>query len=107
MAEFEDKLHAILGDPEAIGQSVSIAKALTGDGTASPGEEEPPSPSAASEEPVFEPVAAATPKEEPARAGFTKRGQESAAVLWRSRTKSSPARKTTERGTSTPEARAT
>lgn len=56
MAEFEDKLHAILGDPEAMGQIVSIAKALTGDGTASPGEEEPASPSAASEEPVFEPV---------------------------------------------------
>ena len=35
MAEFEDKLHAILGDPEAMGQIVSIAKALIGD-SASP-----------------------------------------------------------------------
>ena len=55
MAEFEDKLHAILGDPEAMGQIVSIAKALTGDGAASPGVEEPSSPSAASEEPVLNP----------------------------------------------------
>ena len=31
MAEFEDKLNAILGDPEAMGQIVSIAKALTGE----------------------------------------------------------------------------
>lgn len=30
MAEFEEKLNAILGDPEAMGQIVSIAKALTG-----------------------------------------------------------------------------
>ncbi len=32
MAEFEDKLNAILGDPEAMGQILSIAKALTGEG---------------------------------------------------------------------------
>lgn len=32
MAEFEDRLNAILGDPEAMGQIVSIAKALTGEG---------------------------------------------------------------------------
>ena len=32
MAEFEDKLNAILGDPEAMGQIVSIAKALSGGG---------------------------------------------------------------------------
>ena len=36
MAEFEEKLNAILGDPEAMGQIVSIAKALTGE-TASSG----------------------------------------------------------------------
>lgn len=44
MAEFEDRLNAILGDPEAMGQIVSIAKALTGEGGA-PGtaEEEAPS----------------------------------------------------------------
>ncbi len=32
MAEFEEKLNALLGDPEAMGQIVSIAKALSGDG---------------------------------------------------------------------------
>lgn len=32
MAEFEDKLNAILGNPEAMGQIVNIAKALTADG---------------------------------------------------------------------------
>ena len=48
MAEFEDRLNAILGDPEAMGQIVSIAKALTGEGgpAAAPAEgqapEEPP-----------------------------------------------------------------
>ena len=42
MAEFEEKLNAILGDPEAMGQIVSIAKALTGEGqsTQSPPPEE-------------------------------------------------------------------
>ena len=32
MAEFEEKLNAILSDPEAMGQILSAAKALTGDG---------------------------------------------------------------------------
>lgn len=32
MAELEDKLNAILGNPEAMGQIVNIAKALTADG---------------------------------------------------------------------------
>ena len=41
MAEFEDRLNAILGDPEAMGQIVSIAKALTGeDGVSSPAPED-------------------------------------------------------------------
>lgn len=46
MAEFEDKLNAILGDPEAMGQLVSIAKALTGESEAasSPPPSEPPEP---------------------------------------------------------------
>lgn len=35
MAEFEDKLNAILADPEAMGQIVSIAKALTGEASSS------------------------------------------------------------------------
>ena len=56
MAEFEDKLHAILGDPEAMGQIVSIAKALIGDSASPPAEDDVSSPPAASEEPVFEPV---------------------------------------------------
>lgn len=30
MAEFEDKLQAILGDPEAMGQIASLAQALSG-----------------------------------------------------------------------------
>lgn len=31
MSEFEDKLHSILGDPDAMGQILSIARSLTGD----------------------------------------------------------------------------
>lgn len=48
MAEFEEKLNAILGDPEAMGQIVSIAKALTGesgsssDSEAAPAQQPPP-----------------------------------------------------------------
>ena len=47
MAEFDEKLSAILGDPEAMGQIVSIAKALTdgmGGGDASAGEAPAPQP---------------------------------------------------------------
>ncbi|SBW05141.1 conserved hypothetical protein [uncultured Eubacteriales bacterium] len=36
MAEFEDKLNAILGNQEAMGQIVNIAKALTADGGGAP-----------------------------------------------------------------------
>ena len=32
MAEFEEKLNAIISDPQAMGQIMSIAKALTGEG---------------------------------------------------------------------------
>jgi len=53
MAEFEDRLNAILGDPEAMGQIVSIAKALTGeDGVSAPAPEdsgETPAPAAEEE----------------------------------------------------------
>ena len=42
MAEFEDRLNAILGDPEAMGQIVSIAKALTGEGGEPSSEPETP-----------------------------------------------------------------
>ena len=31
MAEFEEKLNAILSDPQAMGQIASLAQALTGD----------------------------------------------------------------------------
>lgn len=46
MAEFEDKLNAILGDPEAMGQIVSIAKALTGEGDSAPAQTPPAAPEA-------------------------------------------------------------
>lgn len=41
MAEFEDKLQAILGDPEAMGQIASLAQALSGGqgGEAAPAEQ--------------------------------------------------------------------
>ena len=38
MAEFEDKLNAILSDPDTLGQIVSIARALTGEGAEPAGE---------------------------------------------------------------------
>ena len=53
MAEFDEKLSAILGDPEAMGQIVSIAKALT-DGM---GSGEPPAGEAPSSQPVPAPPA--------------------------------------------------
>lgn len=56
MAEFEDRLNAILGDPEAMGQIVSIAKALTGEGgdTSAPTPEEPVPPPEQEEPPEQE-----------------------------------------------------
>ena len=41
MAELEDKLNAILGNPEAMGQIMSLAQSLTG-GTGSGTEAQPP-----------------------------------------------------------------
>lgn len=69
MAEFEDKLNAILADPEAMGQIVSIAKALTGRsflvrGRHAPAGGTPPEAPAASPAPAEEPEAPA-----PARLG--------------------------------------
>lgn len=47
MAEFEEKLNALLGDPEAMGQILSLAKSLTGEGgTESREAQNPPSPEA-------------------------------------------------------------
>jgi hypothetical protein len=44
MAEFEEKLNALLSDPGAMGQIMSIAKALTGEeGTSARGDSPPPS----------------------------------------------------------------
>ena len=47
MAEFEDKLQAILGDPEAMGQIASLAQALSG----GQGGEAAPADGAAAEQP--------------------------------------------------------
>ena len=44
MAEFEEKLNTLLGDPEAMGQILSIAKALTGEGEKAPESQGPPPP---------------------------------------------------------------
>ena len=49
MAEFEDKLNAILGDPQAMGQIVSIAKALTGETGAAASDPPQESPGATAE----------------------------------------------------------
>lgn len=42
MAEFEEKLNAILSDPQAMGQIMSIAKALTGEGDRAAADAPPP-----------------------------------------------------------------
>ena len=60
MAEFEDKLNAILADPEAMGQIVSIAKALTGEASSSEAGTLPPEGTAPEA-----PAAAPAPAEEP------------------------------------------
>ena len=53
MAEFEEKLNAILGNPTAMGQIVNIAKALTaGSGEAPPPSSPPPAPIEAEYAPV-------------------------------------------------------
>lgn len=44
MADLQEQLQAILGDPQAMGQITAIAKALTGGGAASPPPSAPPPP---------------------------------------------------------------
>ncbi len=46
MAEFEEKLNAILSDPKAMGQIMSIARALGGDGGGGGGTGGAPAPDA-------------------------------------------------------------
>lgn len=41
MADLQEQLQAILGNPEAMGQITAIARALTGGGASSPGAREP------------------------------------------------------------------
>ena len=65
MAELEDKLNAILGNPEAMGQIVSIAKALTGEGGGSQEEPAPESPDAGGYSPVEPPEEKAAPSPAP------------------------------------------
>ena len=40
--DFTEQLNAVLGNPEAMGQIMSIARALTGDGNAAPPQAPPP-----------------------------------------------------------------
>ena len=40
--DFTEQLNAVLGNPEAMGQIMSIARALTGDGNAAPPQASPP-----------------------------------------------------------------
>ena len=61
VAEFEEKLNAILGNPEAMEQIVSMAKALSG---GSPGPEEPEPEASASAPPEEEALAAPLPAPE-------------------------------------------
>lgn len=60
MAEFEEKLNAILSDPQAMGQIASLAQALTGEHT---GESAPP--------PAAEPAEAGPAGEAAGQAGAT------------------------------------
>ena len=55
MAEFEEKLNALLSDPGAMGQILSIAKALTSEGGASGEEISPSSVSPQAEQDLKEP----------------------------------------------------
>lgn len=56
MADLQEQLQAILGDPQAMGQITAIAKALTGGGTASP-----PPPGPPPQDVDYVPVGASTP----------------------------------------------
>ena len=54
--DFTEQLNAVLGNPEAMGQIMSIARALTGDGNAAPPQaspsQAPPPPPPAEPEPL-------------------------------------------------------
>ncbi|MBU5434530.1 hypothetical protein [Pseudoflavonifractor sp. MSJ-37] len=64
MAGFEEQLNAILGDPQAMSQIVSMARSLTGGGSSGPaGTPEPPPPPPEGFEPVEPPPPAAPPPE--------------------------------------------
>lgn len=60
MAQFEEKLNAILNDPQTMGRILSIAQSLDG----SKGQSEPQAPSAPSSEPQAQPAPAETPPAE-------------------------------------------
>ena len=62
MADLQQQLQAILGDPEAMGQITAIARALTGGQGGTPaGETPPPPPQEEAFVPVDSPPAAANP----------------------------------------------
>lgn len=65
MAEFEEKLGAILNDPQAMGQIMALAQALNKNSTPSEGPSAPPPPPQAEPtEAVFEPVTFDEPEAE-------------------------------------------
>lgn len=70
MSDLEDKLSAILGNPQAMSQIMSLAQSLGGGAPAAGGDEHadappPPPPSTASTEPVGDSTAAAGPASSP------------------------------------------
>lgn len=62
--EFSEKLNAVLGNPEAMGQIMSIARALSGDGGDTP--QPQPAESPAPPEPASQPPAVAAPPQQAA-----------------------------------------
>lgn len=65
MAEFEEKLGAILNDPQAMGQIMALAKSLGGNSPRSAEDTPPPPPRVEPQEAVFEPVTFDGPAEAP------------------------------------------
>lgn len=61
MADLQEQLQAILGDPQAMGQITAIAKALTGGGTSNPPPSAPPPPP---QDVDYVPVGGSTPSGE-------------------------------------------
>lgn len=62
MAELEEKLNAILGDPQAMGQILSMARALSGGGAAPTPPEEPPAGAGPPPDEAHPPAAPAPPE---------------------------------------------